>query len=66
MGVATKEVRRAFGLGEFASMFGVSLDTAKRLVTAGGLRTITIGRRRLVPISEIERIERDGLQKKAR
>jgi excisionase family DNA binding protein len=63
---ASREVRRAFGLGEFAGMFGVSRDTAKRLAKSGVLRTIKVGGRRLVPIGEIERIERDGLEKKAR
>jgi hypothetical protein len=61
MKVATREVRRAFGLGEFAAMFSISRDTAKRLATAGSLRTIMVGGRRLVPIGEVERIERDGL-----
>jgi excisionase family DNA binding protein len=62
----SKEMRRAFGFGEFAAMFGVSRDTAKRLAKAGVLRTIKVGGRRLVPIGEIERIERDGLEKKAK
>jgi len=66
MKVAIKETRRAFGLGEYAMMFGISKDTAKRQATAGVLRTILIGGRRLVPIGEIERIERDGLPKKAK
>ena len=63
---ATREMRRAFGLGEFARMFGISRDTVKRRVTDGSLRTILVGGRRLVPIGEVERIERDGLQKKGK
>jgi excisionase family DNA binding protein len=63
---ATRKERRAYGLGEFAQMFGISKDTAKRRVTDGSLRTIMVGGRRLVPIGEVERIERDGLEKKAR
>jgi excisionase family DNA binding protein len=66
MTVATREIRRAFGLGEFARMFGISKDTVKRRVTDGSLRTIMVGGRRLVTIGEVERIERDGLQKKAK
>ena len=61
--VLTREGKRAFGLGEFAAMFSISRDTAKRLATAGSLHTIKIGGRRLVPITEIERIERDGLER---
>jgi hypothetical protein len=53
--------RRAFGLGEFAAMFGISRDAAKRLATAGILRTILLGGRRLVPSAEVLRIEQDGL-----
>lgn len=53
--------RRAYGFGEFASMFGISRDSAKRLFKSGALATITVGARRLVPASEIERIEREGV-----
>jgi excisionase family DNA binding protein len=63
---ATRKERRAYGLGEFAQMFGISKDTAKRRVMDGSLRTIMVGGRRLVPIGEVERIERDGLVKQAR
>jgi hypothetical protein len=54
-------VRRAFGFGEFAQMFGISKDSVKRAAKNGSLRTIRIGGRRLVPIGEIERIEKEGL-----
>ena len=60
--MATREpIRRAFGFSEFATMFGISRDTAKRLAKRGLLRTICIGGRRLVPLSECERIEKEGL-----
>lgn len=61
MKVLAREGKRAFGPREFATMFSISRDTAKRLATAGTLHTIKVGGRRLVPIGEIERIERDGL-----
>ena len=48
-------------MGEFAGMFGISRDAAKRLATAGVLRTIMLGGRRLVPVGEILRIEEQGL-----
>jgi excisionase family DNA binding protein len=58
--------RRAFGIGEFAHMFGVSRDTAKRLAKQGNLRTIRVGKRRLVPLSEVQRVEREGLGPEAK
>jgi hypothetical protein len=61
MKVLAREGKRAFGLGEFAIMFSISKDSAKRLATAKILRTILVGGRRLVPIAEVERIERDGI-----
>jgi hypothetical protein len=65
MKVLTREEKRAVGLAEFAFMFDISRDTAKRLATAGTLHTIKVGGRRLVPINEIDRIQREGLRKKS-
>jgi hypothetical protein len=59
--VISREQRRAFGLGEFAMAFGISKDAAKRLAKSGILKTIMLGGRRLVPMSEIMRIEQYGL-----
>ena len=56
-----RETRRAVGFTEFSRMFDVSRDTAKRAAKRGDLRTIRIGARVLVPVSECERIEREGL-----
>ena len=42
-------------------MFSISRDSAKRLWKTGALSTITVGGRRLIPLSEIERIEREGI-----
>lgn len=53
--------KRAFGFSEFAQMFSISLDSAKRLWKSGALTTITVGGRRLIPLSEVERIERHGI-----
>ena len=58
----TKEIqKRAFGFSEFAQMFSISLDSVKRLWKTGQLVTITVGGRRLIPLSEVERIERHGI-----
>jgi predicted site-specific integrase-resolvase len=57
-----KEIRRrAYGLQEFADTFGISRESAKRFARMGLLKTITLGGRRLVPVTEIERIEKEGL-----
>ena len=53
--------RRAISLQEFADTFGLSIDSTKRLARTGELRTINIGARILVPVAEVERIEREGL-----
>ena len=55
--------RRAYGIAEFAQMFSISKDSAKRAVTRGDLRTILVGGRRLVTVSEVERVEKEGLGK---
>ena len=59
--IQTREQRRAFGIGEFATMFGISKDAAKRLAKTDVLKTIMLGGRRLVPLSEVLRIEQYGL-----
>lgn len=59
--ISRRETRRAYGLSEFADMFGISRDSAKRAAKRGDLKTIRLGGRRLVPLTEIERIEKEGL-----
>jgi hypothetical protein len=61
MMTGVRESRRAVGFSEFAKMFDISKDSAKRAAKRGELRTIRIGARVVVPISECERIEREGL-----
>lgn len=53
--------RRAFGLKEYSQMLGVSYDLIKQAAKIGTLKTVKIGDRRLVLLSEAERIEREGL-----
>jgi excisionase family DNA binding protein len=62
--VARELERRALGFSEFAAIFGVSRDTPKRLAKEGLLRTIMVGGRRLVPMSEVERVEQEGLPRR--
>ncbi len=46
---------------EAADAWGVSVHTARRLAAIGAVHTITVGRRRLVPESEIVRIATTGV-----
>lgn len=42
-------------LPEFSFLASISLRTAAKLIASGELRSIRVGRRRLVPHSELER-----------
>jgi excisionase family DNA binding protein len=53
--MALKSIQQA------ASAWGVSVYTVRRLAAAGSVRTVRVGRRRLVPDSEIERIIATGV-----
>jgi excisionase family DNA binding protein len=53
--MALKSIQQA------ASTWGVSVYTVRRLAAAGLVRTVNVGRRRLVSESEIERIVATGV-----
>jgi excisionase family DNA binding protein len=53
--MALKSIKQA------ADTWGVSVYTARRLAAAGLVRTVTVGRRRLVSEDEIDRIVLDGV-----
>lgn len=53
--------RQLFGYEELENRWGVSRFTIRRAVLRGDLRTVNIGARQLVPLSEVERVEREGL-----
>ena len=57
------QVKRGEGLRELARSYGVSYDMLYRYATSDPprLRTVLIGGRMVVPLSEIQRIEREGL-----
>jgi excisionase family DNA binding protein len=44
-----------------ADAWGVSVHTARRLAAAGSVHSVTVGRRRLIPESEIARIATTGV-----
>lgn len=48
--------RLAYSLVEVALMTGLSLSTVNRRLASGEIRSVKLGRRRLVPMSELERI----------
>ena len=44
-----------------ASSWGVSVCTVRRLAAAGVVHSVSVGRRRLIPETEIERIAMKGV-----
>lgn len=50
--------RTAYSLDEAARSLGLSRRTLYTLMRDGTLRTVTLGRRRLVPADELERLVR--------
>ena len=50
--------RTAYSLDEAARSLGLSRRTLYTLMRDGTLRTVTLGRRRLVPARELERLVR--------
>jgi excisionase family DNA binding protein len=57
------ESTRLIGLADAARELGVSVFTLRRLALAGELKTVTVGARRLVPLSEVERVVTTGAGK---
>jgi excisionase family DNA binding protein len=53
--MALKSIKHA------AETWGVSVYTARRLAAAGFVKTVRVGRRRLIAESEIARIEEKGV-----
>jgi excisionase family DNA binding protein len=47
-------------LSESAELLGVSIFTLRRLIDRGAVRSVTVGARRLIHVSEIERITTHG------
>ena len=50
--------RLAYPIHESAHLLGISPRGVYRLIESGDLRTVTLGRRRLVPADELARITR--------
>jgi hypothetical protein len=54
-------LRRLYSIPESAAAWCVSVPTVKRGIALGIIATITIGARRLIHESELERVAREGL-----
>jgi excisionase family DNA binding protein len=52
--------RLAYSPSEMAVALGVSRNTIHNWITAGQLRTVKLGRRRLIPASEWDRLVAEG------
>jgi excisionase family DNA binding protein len=60
---AVEEARRLATYAEASKRLRVSTFTLRRQADLGNIRTINIGARVLIPISEVERIEAEGVGK---
>lgn len=57
----TKADRKLFTKGDAARRLGVSRSTVERICLNGSVKQVPVGRRYRIPLSEIERLERDGI-----
>jgi excisionase family DNA binding protein len=53
--------RQAYTVAEFAHALGLSRAFAYKLIDEGEVRTVRLGRRVLVPRTEVDRILADGI-----
>jgi excisionase family DNA binding protein len=49
-----------FTPAQTASRWGFNCESVRRLVRNGGIEAVILGRRILIPIAEIERLENEG------
>jgi len=53
--------RTLFGFDEVAERWGVSQWTVRRAADRGEIVTVNVCARRLVPVSEVQRVEQSGV-----
>ena len=58
--IASSGPRRALRIQEFCEQYGVSRSLVYKLIASGTLKTICIGRRRLIPVDAAEALLREG------
>jgi len=54
------EQKTLLTLDEASSRLGVCWQTTRRWAAAGVLASIRLGRRRMIPVAEVERLLREG------
>jgi len=57
----SEELKHLLSLDRLAARWDVSKYSVRRLIVQGDIKSVNIGARRLVPLSEVERIERFGV-----
>jgi excisionase family DNA binding protein len=60
--IEAKVDRAAFGVVETARALGICADTVRRMINKRELKAVRVGRRVLVPASELRRILVEGLE----
>jgi hypothetical protein len=53
--------KKLFSIERLADRWDLSKYSVRRLIVQGQLKSVTIGARRLVPLSEVERAEQFGV-----
>jgi len=57
----TAEQHRLLGIERLAERWDLSKYSIRRLIVSGALKSVTIGARRLVPLTEVTRAEEFGV-----
>jgi len=56
-----QERRALYSIDRASKRWDVSPFLVRRRISMGDLKSVTIGGRRLIPASEVERVEREGV-----
>jgi excisionase family DNA binding protein len=56
-----ESVKQLLSIDRLAERWDLSKYSVRRLIVQGELKSVNIGARRLVPLSEVERVERFGV-----
>lgn len=58
-------MKKLHSIKDAAEALGISIASLRSHATKGDIRTVKLGRRRLVPIEELDRISREGFDTSA-
>jgi excisionase family DNA binding protein len=64
-GLSPHELRLALRINDACVALGISRSSLYELMAAGEIKTAVIAGRRLIPVSELERLVRNGTSKAA-